>query len=58
MMATPVALIPADEALRLQTLQSYQVLSIPPDPVFHDLVALAALAYNVPVAFLAVVDAH
>jgi len=57
-MPAPLSLIPPDEAVRLQTLQHYQVLSMPPDEVFRDLLALAAQVFAVPLTFMALVDAH
>ena len=57
-MNTPASLLPLDEAERLQTLRQYQVLSAPLDDVFQDLVKLSALLFNMPLAFLAIVDEH
>jgi GAF domain-containing protein len=53
---TPDALLPPDEAARLGTLRHYDVFSTAPDDVFNDLVALAAHAFQLPLAFLALVD--
>ncbi len=48
--------IPADEALRLLALQALRVLDTPPEPLFDDLVALAAQICRVPIALVSLVD--
>jgi hypothetical protein len=56
--ATPAALLPPDDAARLRTLRHYDLFSTPPDDAFVDLVAFAAHVFQLPLAFLALVDAH
>jgi GAF domain-containing protein len=56
--STPAALLPPDEAARLGTLRHYDLFSTPPDAAFADLVAFAAHVFQLPLAFLALVDAH
>ena len=48
--------IPADEALRLQTLQSYDILDTPNEAAFDGLVRLAALICQTPIALITLVD--
>jgi len=44
------------EAARLRTLQDYQVLDTPPEATFDRITALAARVFNVPIAFVSLVD--
>lgn len=57
-MRTPVSLLAPDETERLATLRHYDFLSLPPEEVFRDLLALAAEVFAQPVSFLALVDEH
>jgi GAF domain-containing protein len=54
---TPVSLLPAGEFERLQTLRHYAVLPALQEPVFNELVGLAARIFNLPIALIALVDA-
>lgn len=56
-MTTPVSLLPDDELERLQTLRHYDVLHSLHEPVFNELVSLAARIFNLPIALIALVDA-
>lgn len=51
------ALLVKDEALRLEALNEYEVLSTAPDPVLDDIVRLAAQICEVPVAALSLIGA-
>ena len=44
------------ESDRLATLRSYRVLDTPPEPVFDDLVQLAARACQAPIALISLID--
>jgi len=57
MLMTPVSLLPAGEFERLQTLRHYAVLPSLQEPVFNELVGLAARIFNLPIALVALVDA-
>ena len=52
-----VAALPADEAQRLHALERLHVLDTPPEPVFDDIVWLAAQICAVPTALVSLVDA-
>jgi hypothetical protein len=57
MMLTPPSLLPANETKRLQTLHAYNVLQSLQEPLFTDVVELAATLFNVPISLLALVGA-
>jgi len=57
MMLTPPSLLPANETERLQTLHAYSVLRSLQEPLFTDVVELAATLFNVPISLLALVGA-
>jgi len=57
MNVTPVSLLPPGEVERLQTLRHYAVLPALREPVFNELVGLAARIFNLPIALIALVDA-
>jgi diguanylate cyclase (GGDEF)-like protein/PAS domain S-box-containing protein len=50
--------IPRDEALRLETLRSYEVLDTPPEEAFERIVQLVTRLFNVPMAMITLVDAN
>lgn len=50
------ALIPKDEAVRLRTLRSYNVLLALREPVFTEFVALAARIFSLPISLIALVE--
>jgi PAS domain S-box-containing protein len=52
----PAAPLPADEAVRLATLQSFGILDTPPAADFDALVRAASLACGVPIALVSLVD--
>ncbi len=52
----PAAPIPSDEATRLASLQSYEVLHSPAETEFDDLVNIAARVCGVPIALISLVD--
>jgi len=54
---TPLSLLPPNEAERLQTLRQYDILHSLHEPVFNELVGLAARIFNLPIALIALVDA-
>jgi two-component sensor histidine kinase len=47
---------PQSETDRLATLRSYRILDTPPEPAFDDLVQLAALSCQTPVALISLID--
>ncbi len=57
MMLTPPSLLPANETERLQALHNYSVLQSLQEPLFTDVVELAATLFNVPISLLALVGA-
>jgi hypothetical protein len=57
-MRTPLALLPPDEGQRLASVRHYGVQNLAPDDALHDLLALTAHAFGLPVSFLALVDEH
>ncbi len=50
--------VPPNEAARLVALGDYDVLDTPGEPVFDDLVQLAAHVAETPIAFVSLVDGH
>jgi GAF domain-containing protein len=58
MLLTPAALLPAGEAERLNSLHHYALLEALQADVFDELVTLAAQIFSLPIAYLAIVDAH
>ena len=58
MIATPTALLPADEAERLQALHDYDIVHSLQEEVFDELVALTAVLFKLPLAYIGLVDAH
>jgi hypothetical protein len=57
MNSTPAFLLPTDELVRLKTLRHYDMLHSLQEPVFNELVALAARIFHLPIALIALVDA-
>ena len=57
MTRTPSLLLPPDEAERLHTLRAYDILHSLQEPLFDELVELAAHIFHVPISLLALVDA-
>jgi GAF domain-containing protein len=57
MSVTPVFLLPPDEGERLKTLRHYDILHSLQEPLFNELVALAARIFHLPIALIALVDA-
>ncbi|RZL15741.1 MAG: GAF domain-containing protein, partial [Hymenobacter sp.] len=57
MARTSSLLLPPDEAERLHTLRAYDILHSVQEPLFDELVELAAHIFNVPISLLALVDA-
>ena len=53
-----MAALPANELARLAMLQRYALLDTSPDPMFDDIVSLAARVLSVPVATVTLVDAE
>jgi GAF domain-containing protein len=56
MMLTPPSLLPANETKRLQTLFTYDILHSLQEPLFTEVVELAATLFNVPISLIALVD--
>jgi len=56
--ASGAVLLPLDEARRLAELRRYRILDTPPEPVFDDLVRLAAQICGTPTAVVSLVDKH
>jgi PAS domain S-box-containing protein len=54
----PAAPLPPDEAQRLARLRALAVLDSEPDPLFDELVALAAEICGMPIALVSLVDEH
>ena len=52
----PAAPIPSSEEERLALLRDYQVLDIPPEQAFDDVVRPASLICGVPIALVSLVD--
>lgn len=48
--------VPPDEAKRLEALRTYQILDTPPEPVFDDLVKLAAFICGTPISLVSLID--
>jgi transcriptional regulator with GAF, ATPase, and Fis domain len=57
MMFTPSALLPPNEGKRLAALQTYHILHSLREPLFTELVELAATLFNVPISLIALVGA-
>jgi GAF domain-containing protein len=57
MALTPSFLLPANETKRLQTLHAYDILHSLQEPLFTEVVELAATLFNVPISLIALVDA-
>jgi GAF domain-containing protein len=55
-LSTARALIPPDEEARLAAVRRFEVLDTPPDGTFDRITALAARAFDVPIAIVSVVD--
>src|SRR5688572_6015819 len=51
------ALLPGDEAARLEALHQYQIIDTPPEQAFDDLTRLAAQVCGTPLAFVSFIDA-
>lgn len=51
-------LIPAEDALRLEVLNSYQILDSQPEAPFNYIAALAAKRFDAPVALISLVDKY
>lgn len=49
--------LPSNEADRLESLGSYQILDTPPEPAFDDIVSLAAQICETPAAIVTLIDA-
>jgi len=56
MSVIPAALLPQNEAERLRSLRSYDVLPSLHEPVFDELVALTARIFSLPISLIALVD--
>jgi GAF domain-containing protein len=54
---TPACLLPVNEAQRLQSLRTYNLLQAPPERVFAELVSLSAHVFRLPVSLLGIVGA-
>lgn len=52
----PSAIIPLNEAARMEAVRRYDVLDTPPDGAFDRITALAARIFNVPIAIVSIVD--
>lgn len=48
--------IPTNESMRLETLASYKILDTPPEPIFDEIIALAATICGTPIAMVSLVD--
>jgi hypothetical protein len=57
MMLTPLSLLPPQEGKRLETLRVYDILHSLREPLFTEVVELAATLFNVPISLIALVDA-
>jgi GAF domain-containing protein len=57
MKLTPPALLPPNEDKRLATLQTYDILHSLREPLFTEVVELAATLFNVPISLIALVGA-
>jgi GAF domain-containing protein len=56
MISTPAALLPGDETERLRTLHHYTILRSLQEEVFDELVALTARVFNLPIAYISLID--
>ncbi|MDO8877273.1 MAG: histidine kinase dimerization/phosphoacceptor domain -containing protein [Pseudolabrys sp.] len=52
----PSAIIPPNEAARMEAVRRYDVLDTPPDGAFDRVTALSARIFNVPIAIISIVD--
>ena len=52
----PASLIPDNDAARLRTLHSYQIINTTPEPIFDEYVAWAAQLFNTPISMISLVD--
>ena len=52
----PSAIVPPDEAERLQAVRRYDILDTPPDGAFDRVTALAARRFKVPISIVSIVD--
>ncbi|RZJ58349.1 MAG: GAF domain-containing protein [Hymenobacter sp.] len=57
MLRTPQVLLPPNEARRLETLRAYDILHSFQEPLFAEVVALAATLFNVPISLIGLVAA-
>ncbi|TVT43743.1 GAF domain-containing protein [Hymenobacter setariae] len=57
MMATPSTLLPANEAARLQSLQSYAIVRSLQEDFFDELVVLLADLFRLPIAYIGLMEA-
>ena len=57
MALTPSFLLPVNETKRLQTLEAYDILHSLQEPLFTEVVELAATLFNVPISLIALVGA-
>jgi GAF domain-containing protein len=55
---TPSCLLPVNEAQRLQSLRTYNLLQAPPERVFAEFVSLSAHVFRLPVSLLGIVGAE
>jgi GAF domain-containing protein len=51
-------LLPVTESQRMERLRSYRVLDTPPEAVFDDLVRVASIVCETPIALISLVDTH
>jgi sigma-B regulation protein RsbU (phosphoserine phosphatase) len=56
-MSGGAALLPVDEALRLEAVRRYEILDTPADGTFDRITRLAARIFDVPIAIVSIVDA-
>ncbi len=49
--------LPPDEAQRLQTLVSYQILDTPPEVAFERITSMAARLFDAPISLISLIDA-
>lgn len=54
----PAAALPLNEADRLRALHDYKVLDTPEDPVFQDIVRIASVVCDTPMATISLVDSE
>jgi len=56
--STPSLLLPPNEADRLTTLRTYDMVAAPPERVFAELVELSAHVFSLPIALISIVGAE